>query len=49
VQNESDPILLGSVRVLKDHASVCVLRALIRVLATDEDKAHSSFVVICRS
>jgi len=42
VQHESKPFVLWRALVFIDHSSICILRALIHVLATDEHKPHGA-------
>ncbi len=47
MQHESQLIFRGGVFVLKNHSAVSVLRALIRILATDKSKADGPGIVDC--
>jgi len=42
VQHESKLFVPWRALVFVDHPSICILRALIRVLATDEHKPHGA-------
>ena len=44
VQNETEPIMRSGTLVFEDHTAICALGAVIRVLTTDESKAHGSGV-----
>ncbi len=44
VQHESELFVLWRALVFIDHPPICILRALIRVLATDEHKPYGAWI-----
>ena len=48
VQNEIEPLVFGRAQVFEDHAPIRVLRALIRVLATDEGEPDRARIIVGR-
>ena len=48
MQNEIEPLAFRRAQVFEDHAPIRVLRALIRVLATDEGEPDTARIIVVR-
>ena len=45
MQNETEPIDLGTAFIFEDHAAICVLRSLVCILTADEGEANGASVI----